>query len=126
MAATLSERTMSRPRKRTRPAKPPYEAENQPESVAGPSHPRPTPFKSSRVPSKTFGRPRLFAPFRALGLVSDHVPFAMFVHSPKGALATPRVQIVTSVGRSWMMWDAATMKLLFVGERRAIMGTVRS
>ena len=39
----------------------------------------------------------------------------MFVHTPKGALAKPTVNIVTSVGKSWMMWDAAKMTLVFVG-----------
>lgn len=58
---------------------------------------------------------RLFAPFRALGYVSDHVPFSMFVHTPKGALAKPTIHIVTSVGRSWLMWDAERMTLLFAG-----------
>ena len=59
---------------------------------------------------------RLFAPFRALGFVTNHVPFSMFVHTPNGALATPTVHVVTSVGRSWMMWDMAKMTLVFVGE----------
>ncbi|KAL7423168.1 rRNA-processing protein utp21 [Cryptotrichosporon argae] len=56
---------------------------------------------------------RLFAPFRALGYVSDHVPFSMFVHAPKGALAKPTIHLVTSVGRSWLMWDADRITLLF-------------
>jgi hypothetical protein len=43
------------------------------------------------------------------------VAFAMFVHIPRGALATPTVNVVTSVGRSWMMWDMARMTLVFVG-----------
>lgn len=60
---------------------------------------------------------RLFAPFRALGYITDHVPFSMFVHTPKGALAKPTVHVVTSVGRSWLMWDAERMTLLFAGER---------
>lgn len=59
---------------------------------------------------------RLFAPFRALGYVSDHVPFSMFVHTPKGALAKPTIHIATSVGRSWLLWDAERMTLLFAGE----------
>jgi U3 small nucleolar RNA-associated protein 21 len=40
----------------------------------------------------------------------------MFVHTPKGALAKPTINIVTSVGKSWMMWDAARMTLVFVGK----------
>ena len=75
---------------------------NQP--TAGPS-------KSSSSSSA-----RLFAPFRALGYVTNHIPFSMFMHSPKGALAKPTVNIVTSVGKSWMMWDAAKMTLVFVGK----------
>lgn len=77
---------------------------------AGPSTPAP--------PSSS----RIFAPFRALGYVCNHVPFAMFVHVPKGALATPAVQVVVSVGRSWMMWDAGRMTLLFVGKSADVRG----
>ncbi|KAK1925552.1 WD-repeat protein [Papiliotrema laurentii] len=40
----------------------------------------------------------------------------MFVHATKGALAKPTVNIVTSVGKSWMMWDATKMTLVFVGK----------
>ncbi|WVQ96671.1 hypothetical protein IAU59_003777 [Kwoniella sp. CBS 9459] len=75
--------------------------------AAGPSKP-----STSAAPAHT---PRLFAPFRALGLVTDHVPYAMFVHTPQGALATPTVNITTSVGKSWLMWDAARMTLVFAG-----------
>jgi hypothetical protein len=59
--------------------------------------------------------PRLFHPFRALGFVCDHVPISIFTHSAKGALSVPHVNIVTSVGRSWMMWEAGRMGLVFVG-----------
>lgn len=72
-------------------------------TAAGPSQPKTT-------------TGRLFAPFRALGYVTNHIPFSMFVHTPKGALARPTINIVTSVGRSWMMWDAARMTLVFVGK----------
>ncbi|EIW66765.1 hypothetical protein TREMEDRAFT_45592 [Tremella mesenterica DSM 1558] len=82
-----------RPEKRTRKGKA--------TGHAGPSQPPPS--------------SRLFAPFRALGHVSNHVPFSMFVHSSRGALAKPSVNIVTSIGRSWMMWEAGRMGLLFVG-----------
>ena len=58
---------------------------------------------------------RLFAPFRALGFISDHVPFAMQVRSAPGALNGPSVQIVSCLGRSWAMWEAGKMNLLFVG-----------
>jgi U3 small nucleolar RNA-associated protein 21 len=58
---------------------------------------------------------RIFAPFRALGYVCNDVPFAMHVHTPNGALAKQTIIVVTAVGRSWLMWDAASMRLLFVG-----------
>ncbi|GMK53974.1 hypothetical protein CspeluHIS016_0105600 [Cutaneotrichosporon spelunceum] len=68
-----------------------------------------------RAASGPLPQSRLFAPFRALGYVSDHVPFSMFVHTPKGALAKPTVHVATSVGRSWLLWDAERMTLLFAG-----------
>lgn len=61
---------------------------------------------------------RLFAPFRALGFISNDVPFALQVRSAKGALKGPNVNIVSCLGRSWAMWDAGKMNLLFVGELR--------
>ncbi|KAG8892661.1 hypothetical protein FRB99_002551, partial [Tulasnella sp. 403] len=63
--------------------------------------------------SKTYDG--LFAPFRALGFITNHVPFALQVHSVKGGLAEPRIHISTCLGRSWAMWDGANMRLLFVG-----------
>lgn len=61
-------------------------------------------------------KPRLFAPFRALGLVTNHVPFALQTRSFKGATEGPRIHILTSIGRSWMMWEGGKMTLLFVGK----------
>ncbi|CAG7846316.1 U3 small nucleolar RNA-associated protein 21 homolog Short=U3 snoRNA-associated protein 21 [Serendipita indica DSM 11827] len=58
---------------------------------------------------------RLFAPFRALGFVTNHVPFAMQVRSYKGASGPPRVHIVSCVGTSWLEFEGEKMKLLFVG-----------
>lgn len=69
-----------------------------------------------KAPAGPLPQSRLFAPFRALGFVSDDVPFSMFVHTPKGALAKPTIHIVSSIGRSWLMWDAERMTLLFAGE----------
>jgi U3 small nucleolar RNA-associated protein 21 len=37
------------------------------------------------------------------------------VRSTKGALKGPNVNIVSCLGRSWAMWDAGKMNLLFVG-----------
>jgi hypothetical protein len=42
----------------------------------------------------------------------------MFVHTPKGAFAKPAVHVVTSVGRSWIMWNMEKMTLVFVGESK--------
>ncbi|KAG8992095.1 hypothetical protein FRB90_001099, partial [Tulasnella sp. 427] len=57
----------------------------------------------------------LFAPFRALGFITNHVPFVLQVHSARGAAIAAQVNIVTCVGRSWAMWSGDAMKLLFVG-----------
>lgn len=92
----------------------PKRLKTQPEGEAGPS----------RLPS-----PRLFHPFRALGFVCDHVPISIFVHQAKGALAVPHVNILTSVGRSWLMWEAGRMGLVFVGKpksRQAVRCEVRA
>ena len=58
---------------------------------------------------------RLFAPFRALGFVSNHVPFAMQVRTYKGATTAPRVHILTCLGRAWAELEGEKMRLLFVG-----------
>ncbi|ORY24304.1 putative WD-repeat protein [Naematelia encephala] len=87
---------------------------------AGPSQPHPNSKSNSKSNAKSKKKAivtsNLFAPFRALGFVTNHVPFAMHIHTPRGALATPTVFVVTSVGRSWMMWNAASMTLMFVGQ----------
>lgn len=56
-------------------------------------------------------RSRIFSPFRALGMVSDHVPFAC------GNLGGT-FYLVTSVGRSFQIYDAATLHLLFVSQKQ--------
>lgn len=56
-------------------------------------------------------RSRIFSPFRALGMVSDHVPFAC------GSLGGT-FYLVTSVGRSFQIYDAATLHLLFVSQKQ--------
>ncbi|EIN07245.1 Utp21-domain-containing protein [Punctularia strigosozonata HHB-11173 SS5] len=60
-------------------------------------------------------QPGIFAPFRALGLVTNHVPFALQTRSFKGATDGPRVHILTCLGRSWALWEGGKMGLLFVG-----------
>ncbi|KAJ3972683.1 Utp21 specific WD40 associated putative domain-containing protein, partial [Lentinula raphanica] len=59
--------------------------------------------------------PRLFAPFRALGLITNHVPFVLQTRSHKGATDGPRIHILTCLGKSWALWDGAKMDLLFAG-----------
>ncbi|KAH6918289.1 Utp21 specific WD40 associated putative domain-containing protein [Coprinopsis sp. MPI-PUGE-AT-0042] len=71
--------------------------------------------KESTVKKKTRNEPRLFVPFRALGLVTNHVPFVMQVRSFKGATEGPRIHILTCLGRSWAQWEGGKMTLLFNG-----------
>lgn len=59
---------------------------------------------------------KLFVPFRALGLVTNHIPFVIQTRSFKGATDGPRVHILTCLGRSWALWEGGKMTLLFVGE----------
>lgn len=58
---------------------------------------------------------RLFVPFRALGLITNHVPFVLQTRSFKGATDGPRIHILTCLGSSWAMWEGGKMTLLFVG-----------
>ena len=64
--------------------------------------------------SKSKPRQKLFAPFRALGLITNHVPFALQLRSYKGATDGPRIHILTCLGRSWALWEGGRMSLLFV------------
>ncbi|EAU88858.2 WD-repeat-containing protein [Coprinopsis cinerea okayama7 len=59
--------------------------------------------------------PRLFVPFRALGLITNHVPFVLQTRSFKGASEGPRIHILTCLGRSWALWEGGKMSLLFTG-----------
>ncbi|CEQ42504.1 SPOSA6832_04318, partial [Sporobolomyces salmonicolor] len=59
-------------------------------------------------------REPLFAPFRSLGHVSTSVPFVLQSRSSKH-LEAPALTVITSLGRSWAMWEGATLRLLFVG-----------
>lgn len=60
--------------------------------------------------------PRLFVPFRALGLITNHVPFVLQVRSHKGATEGPRIHLLTCLGKAWALWEGGKMGLLFVGE----------
>ncbi|KAJ7775037.1 Utp21 specific WD40 associated putative domain-containing protein [Mycena metata] len=59
--------------------------------------------------------PRLFVPFRALGLITDNVPFVLQTRSHKGATDGPRIHLLTCLGNSWALWEGGRMGLLFVG-----------
>ncbi|KAL1663266.1 Utp21 specific WD40 associated putative domain-containing protein [Schizophyllum commune] len=100
---------MSRP---TRPRKRARRARRDTASTSSPSS-APTTSTSTSTSSPT--APRLFAPFRALGIITNHVPFALQARSHKGAVDGPRVHLLTSVGRSYAMWETNKMTLLFVG-----------
>lgn len=58
----------------------------------------------------------LYAPFRALGLVTNDVAFAVETRSFKGSTEGPRVHVLTCLGKSWALWEGGKMNLLFVGE----------
>lgn len=66
------------------------------------------------VSRKVISRNRLFAPFRALGLISNDVPFALQTRFGGKDATTPDVNVITCLGDSWAMWDAERMTLLFV------------
>lgn len=68
------------------------------------------------TPSKSLDSQRLFAPFRALGIVTNEVPFALQLRAVKGSAESPRVHILTCLGNSWALWEGEKMTLLFVGE----------
>jgi U3 small nucleolar RNA-associated protein 21 len=71
---------------------------------------------SPQTAQKRPREPRLFAPFRALGLVTNHVPFVFEARSFKGATDGPKVHLVTCLGKSWAMWEGEKMNLLLVGK----------
>jgi len=73
---------------------------------------RSTTKKSEKTPHEN----RLFVPFRALGHITNHVPFVLQTRSHKGATDGPRLHILTCLGRSWAMWNGGKMDLLFVGK----------
>lgn len=60
--------------------------------------------------------PRLFTPFRALGLITNHVSFVMQTRSYKGSTDGPRIHLLTCLGNAWALWEGSKMGLLFVGK----------
>ncbi|SJX64478.1 related to UTP21-U3 snoRNP protein [Sporisorium reilianum f. sp. reilianum] len=69
---------------------------------------------NTRASRKIASQNRLFAPFRALGLISNDVPFALQTRFGGKDATTPDVNVITCLGDSWAMWDAERMTLLFV------------
>lgn len=67
------------------------------------------------APEALAKRTPLYTPFRALGYVSNGVPFVMQVRFGGKDAKTPDVNVVTCVGDAWAMWNADRMTLLFVG-----------
>ncbi|GAA97011.1 hypothetical protein E5Q_03685 [Mixia osmundae IAM 14324] len=58
---------------------------------------------------------RLFAPFRALSLYSNDIPFVLLSRSSPH-LKTPVFNLITCLGSSWAMWDVKTLSLILAGE----------
>ncbi|KAF8586540.1 Utp21-domain-containing protein [Ramaria rubella] len=79
------------------------------------SRPRKRPKHSDVSNSDHLNTGSLFAPFRALGFVTDHVPFILQVRTQKGASQGPRVHLLTCLGHAWALWEGGKMTLLFVG-----------
>ncbi|PWY98745.1 beta-transducin [Testicularia cyperi] len=71
-------------------------------------------ISSSVAARKLASRNRLYAPFRALGLISNDVPFALQTRFGGKDATTPDVNVITCLGDSWAMWEAERMTLLFV------------
>nr|CDI54987.1 related to S. pombe beta-transducin [Melanopsichium pennsylvanicum 4] len=69
---------------------------------------------STTATPKIVSQNRLFAPFRALGLISNDVPFALQTRFGGKDATIPDVNVITCLGDSWAMWDAERMTLLFV------------
>lgn len=68
--------------------------------------------KRRKTDTKRVVRPsKIFSPFRALGNVTNETPFAV------GTLGAT-FYIATSVGRSFQIYDAATLHLLFVSQHQ--------
>lgn len=86
-----------------------------PPSKRARSSPTRTQTASHTLVSETPNSRRLFAPFRALGLITNQVPFVLQVRAVKGSAAGPRLHILTCLGNSWALWEGEKMTLLFVG-----------
>ncbi|CDZ97730.1 WD repeat protein [Phaffia rhodozyma] len=81
----------------------------RPTKRSKPSNPSPT-----LLPKLT--SPRLFAPFRALGFITNAVPFAIQTRASKHATSGPSISILSCLGDAWALWEGGRMNLLFVGQ----------
>lgn len=57
---------------------------------------------------------QLFAPFRALGLISTGVPFSVQLRTAPGS-SKAEFSYVTCTGKSWALWSGQSILLRFVG-----------
>ena len=57
----------------------------------------------------------LYAPYRALGYVTNGVPFVLQTRFGGKDATTPDVTLATCLGDTWALWAADRMTLLFVG-----------
>lgn len=71
---------------------------------------------SSSSSSSSSHQPTLFSPFRALGYISNQVPFLLQIHRGGKDAQSIDLNIVTCLGNSWAMWEGKKLGLLFVGE----------
>lgn len=71
----------------------------------------------AEVPQRLAPAPQvaLYSPFRALGYITNGVPFVLQTRFGGKDASAPDVTVVTSLGDSWAMWNADRMTLLFVG-----------
>ncbi|GAA6043467.1 hypothetical protein JCM8097_000725 [Rhodosporidiobolus ruineniae] len=75
---------------------------------------QPAPSAVAATNSTKAAREQLFCPFRAIGLVSTGTPLVVQSRSSK-YLDAPALTVLTSLGRSWSMWEGQQLRLLFVG-----------
>lgn len=77
---------------------------------------RPLTSDAKTEPSTSGSSPQLYAPFRALGIITNHVPIVVQTRSFKGATEGPKIHLLTCLGRSWALWEGGKMSLLFAGK----------
>ena len=61
--------------------------------------------------SGTVHRDALYAPFRALGYITNGVPFVLQVRFGGKDAQVPDVNIVTCIGDTWTKWNEERMTL---------------